>query len=199
MRLEWMEDRRLVKRAAAGDGEAANRLVSQHYTDVVRFLLHLTGHINEAEELAQETFVKAWQRLATFEGRASLRTWLHRIAYREFALRRNIPDFVEMPEDHMDERQCFVGPLVEAMAMERAIAALPDSLRITFLICQVQEMSVKEAAEILGVPAGTVLSRLFTARERLRRQLAMRDIVSAAEQTEHRFREIEGPQQNAMS
>ncbi len=199
MHLDRIEERRLVKRAIAGDREAAERLVARHYPSVIRFLLHLTGHINEAEELAQETFVQAWQRLSTFEGRASFRTWLHRIAYRKFAERRHLPDFLELDEDQDDGRRCFVEPLVEAMAIERAIAALPDPIRIAFLICQVQGMSVKDAAEILSIPVGTVLSRLHSARERLRRNLAMRDIVSATPNSGQSFTPTEGPQKHEMS
>jgi len=184
MRWGWNEEKGLVRKAIGGDSESAEKLVSRHYPSIVRFLLHLTGHLNEAEELAQDTFVRAWPKLDTFEGRSSFRTWLHRIAFREFAARRGLPDFIELPEGHGDTKQNFVGPLVEALAMERAIASLPESLRITFVLCHVQELSAKEAAEILSVPVGTVLSRLHSARERLRRQLEMREIVAVASELE---------------
>lgn len=199
MTLEWIVERGLVKKALAGDRDAAERLVVAHYPGVIRFLLHLTGHINEAEELAQETFLKAWSKLGSFEGRSSLRTWLHSIAYREFASRRRLPSHTELDEDTHDERQNFLAPLVDAIAIENAIAALPDQLRITFIVCHVEKMSAKEAAQVLSVPIGTVLSRLHTARERLRRHLVMNDIVTAVPATEPNQNEFEGPQKHEMS
>jgi RNA polymerase sigma-70 factor (ECF subfamily) len=199
MHREWFVERRLVKKAVAGDREAAERLVSLHYASIVRFLLHLTGHINEAEELAQETFVKAWPKLGDFEGRSSLRTWLHRIAYREFAARRRLPEVAALPDDRCDERQNFLSPLVDALAVEHAIATLPDQLRITFILCHVENMSVREAAKVLTVPVGTVLSRLHTARERLRRQLAMGEIAVAISDMDATPREHEGLKTHEMS
>jgi len=198
IRTRW-EERRLAKQALTGNRDAAEKLVARHYASVSRFLLHLTGDIHEAEELAQDTFVGAWQSLATFEGKSSLRTWLHRIAFRKYVSRRNSPESHALQEEHVDVRQDFVGPLIEALAMEQAIATLPEQLRVTFLICQMQELTAREAAEILGVPEGTVLSRMHTARERLRRQLAMREIVVAIPSREREVRGLEGPQQHEMS
>jgi len=200
MALNWNADRKLVKRILAGDKAAGEQLCLAHYPGVLRFLLYLTGHPNEAEELAQDTFVRAWQRLNTFEGRSTFKTWLHQVAYREFAARRKLPDAHELDDDLPDDRPSFVSDIVEALAIERAIATLPEQLRVTFLICHVQEMSVKEASEILEVPVGTVLSRLSTARARLRRQLTIRDVVIFAGTCEDTLREApEGPHKYEMS
>jgi len=176
----WTGDQRLVKRALSGDKAAGELLVSRHYPGVVLFLLHLTGRRDEAEELAQDVFIKAWQHLHTFAGRASLRTWLRQIAYREFASRRSLTNAVELEEGVHDSRSDFVGRVLDALAIERAISNLPELLRVTFVICHIQEMSVREASTILGIPQGTVLSRLASAREHLKRQLVMRDISTAA-------------------
>jgi RNA polymerase sigma-70 factor (ECF subfamily) len=178
MTAKWIADKRLVKRALAGDRSAGEKLVASHYPGVLHFLLHLTGHPNEAEELTQETFVRAWSKLPGFEGRSSFKTWLYQIAYREYAARRSLPETVELDDDLPDDRRDFAGMIVEALAIESAISRLPEVLRITFLICHVQEMSFHEAAVILCVPEGTVFSRLHSAREHLRRQLAMRSIAS---------------------
>jgi len=180
----WTTDRRLVRRALAGDKAAGELLVANHYPGVVLFLLHLSGHPNEAEDLAQEAFVKAWQHLHTFAGRASFRTWLRQIAYREYASRRFLTNSVELEEDVKDDRADFVARIVDALAIERAISNLPELLRVTFVICHIQEMSVRDASTILGIPQGTVLSRLASAREHLKRQLVMRDIATVASSRE---------------
>jgi RNA polymerase sigma-70 factor (ECF subfamily) len=196
----WSIDRRLVRRTLAGDKAAGEQLVTAHYPAVLRFLVHLTGKPVEAEELTQDTFVRAWQKLDTFQGASTFKTWLHRIAYREYANRRKLPDVVELDEELFEARKDFSSNIVEALAIERAIANLPEHLRSTFLICHVQEMSIAEAAEILNIPAGTVMSRLSIARERLRRQLTIQDVaVFAASREEDHNTNFEGPQSYEMS
>ena len=83
----------LLARLRQGDPEAGQQLVRDYYPGVYRYLLYLTRRADAAEDLAQETFLQAWRRLETFEGRAPLRLWLHRIAHREFlqALRSQRP------------------------------------------------------------------------------------------------------------
>src|SRR5262249_10318749 len=78
------DDQRLVNNLRAGHPEACAELVRGHYQAVYRFLVHLTRDVHWAEDLTQETFAAAWERLATFQGRATLATWLHRIAYTKF-------------------------------------------------------------------------------------------------------------------
>src|SRR5437867_3681292 len=75
---------RLIQQLRQGDLEAGYRFVRDYYPDVYRYLLYLTGRAEMAEDLTQETFLQAWRGLPAFEGRASLRVWLHSIARREF-------------------------------------------------------------------------------------------------------------------
>src|SRR5438034_2873312 len=77
-------DARLLRQLRQGDAEAGHQFVREYYPGVYRYLLYLTGRPEAAEDLAQETFLQVWRRLETFEGRAPLRLWLHRIAHREF-------------------------------------------------------------------------------------------------------------------
>lgn len=171
MRLHWAVDERRVQKARAGDRQAASRLVDDHYPGLVRFLLHLTGRLDEAEEIAQETFVRAWQRLDTYAARSSFRTWIHRIAYREFlAYRERTPNTAPLNEASLAGGD-FAAGLLDALSIERAVLTLPIDLRLAFLLFHVQGLSAREAAEVLGVPRGTVLSRTFAARERLARLL----------------------------
>jgi DNA-directed RNA polymerase specialized sigma24 family protein len=74
----------MVEQIRCGDAEAGQRFIRDYYPDVYHYLLYLTGSRDAVEDLAQETFVRAWRGISAFEGRAPLRLWLHRIARREF-------------------------------------------------------------------------------------------------------------------
>src|SRR5687767_9392631 len=79
-----MGDRGTVRRILSGDRAAGERLVTDEYPRIYRLLRHLTGAVEVAEDLTQQTFLKAWQALASYRSEASLATWLHRIAYHEY-------------------------------------------------------------------------------------------------------------------
>ena len=169
-----------MQQALAGDRAAAEHLVAEHYPRVFRFLAHLTGSRSDAEELTQETFFKAWRSLGQFSGRSAFCTWLLSIAYREAMAYRDSHETVLLTQDTRDYSQDFVQPLISAVIVERAVEGLPDDLRATYLLHVEQGLSVLETAQILEIPKGTVLSRLANCRERLNRQLAMREIVVSA-------------------
>ena len=78
------DEQRLLSRLRAGRPEACAELVREHYQAVYRLLVHLTRDVHQAEDLTQETFAAAWQNVVRFQGRSSLATWLHRIAYTKF-------------------------------------------------------------------------------------------------------------------
>jgi RNA polymerase sigma-70 factor (ECF subfamily) len=88
--LSASKDLLLLERLRCGDVDAGHRLVRDHYPAIYRYLVHLTGCRDVAADLTQETFLQAWRHLDAFEGRSTLRSWLYRIAHREFlqALRR---------------------------------------------------------------------------------------------------------------
>ncbi len=167
-----VRDDALVKRILGGDRTAGEQFVTEHYPRIYRLLRHLTGRVEDAEDLTQQTFVKAWQALGTFKGESSLATWLHRIAYHEYThylrSRRDhapLDDAADVPDDHAARE-------LEAVLVRRALAQLSSEHRETFLLYHVQGLSVPEVAAVLDVPAGTVKSRLFTARQRLREMLS---------------------------
>lgn len=167
-----MREEGLVKRILGGDKAAGERLVSEHYARVYRWLRHLTGNVDVAEELTQQTFVKAWQSLGGLREEATLSVWLHRIAYHQYThwLRdRKVDSPLEETSavSHDRTRQS-----IDAIMLERALARLSCDHRETFLLYHVQGLSVPEVAAILEVPDGTVKSRLFVARQRLRELLA---------------------------
>jgi RNA polymerase sigma-70 factor (ECF subfamily) len=161
----------LVRQILDGDAAAGERWVADHYPRICRLLRHLTGSVDTAEDLAQQAFLKAWQALATFKGESSVATWLHRIAYREYThwLRaRREHTSLEDAADVADER---AADALESVLVRQALVELSPEHRETFLLYNVQGLSVPEVAAVLDVPAGTVKSRLFTARQRLREML----------------------------
>ena len=155
-----------IEAARRGDPEAVRALVRTHYPGVLRFLTTLCDNAADAEDLAQESFVRALRGLRGFRAESGLRTWLHRIAYREFVRsRRRHHSTLELPE-------AVPSPLFEpgsllALDLERALRCLAPDSRAAFVLCEVQGLTMREAAEVMGVPPGTAKSRLHTARTRL--------------------------------
>lgn len=168
---DWIRD---VK---SGDREACARLVREHHAQVYRLLLHLTHDVHLAEDLTQETFAALWRQIDGFEGRASLGTWLHRIAYNKFVdacrgaernatLRKRIERQLREPEG--------LSPMDGLLADERsrqlyrAVARLEASDRDLIVLHYFQDMSYREMAEVLDEPSGTVKWRTSRALGRLR-------------------------------
>jgi len=160
-----------VKQILQGDQRAGERLIRQHYPRIYRLLRYLTGNVEIAQDLTQQTFVKAWLALETYKGEARLATWLHRIAYHEYThwLRSRRED---TPLEAVAElADLGLAHELDGILLARALGQLSPELRDTFLLYYVQELSVPEVALVLNLPPGTVKSRLFTARQRLRELL----------------------------
>ncbi len=173
----------------AGDEEAFSRLVEAYAPRLYRLLLKMLRHPQEAEDALQETFVKAYRALPEFDGRSRLSTWLYRIAMNEalMVLRRKEIETISV-EAPLDDPDHSAGPyelvdwcclpedeLLTAEArevLEEAVRRLPASLRMVFLLRDVEGLSTREVAEALDLSEGAVKVRLSRARERLRRLLA---------------------------
>lgn len=165
-----------LEQLRTGDAEAGRRFVTEHYPSVHRYLLALTGQPELAEDLTQETFLQGWQHLNTFRGRASLRTWLHRIARREFlqALRGRKDQIA------LDETREMAAPggtaWTAAIELRGVIDRLPLPEREVVLLHYLEGCSTAEIARIVDAPVGTVCYRLGRARERLRQELGEDDL-----------------------
>ena len=175
-----MHDSALVKRILNGDRASGERLVTVHYPRIFRFLRCLTGSADTAQDLTQQTFAQAWQALSSYRGAASLATWLHKIGYHEYthwlrAQHDNLP--LESAAEIEDLREVHG---LDSILISRALAFLPADQKETFLLYYMQEFSVKEVAAMLDLPAGTVKSRLFTARQRMRELLQASEAPLAA-------------------
>ena len=170
--MRHWKDKWLVQRILSGDKAAGEQFVIEHYEAIFRFLRNLTGSKEDAEDLTQQTFLRAWEALPSFRGDSSLSTWLHSIAYREYThwLRSRhefvpLDEIVDMPDEQANQN-------LEAVLLRWAIYRLDPEHREVFVLYYVQGFSVSEIAKIIGVPAGTVKSRLFFARQKLRELLS---------------------------
>ncbi len=170
--LQRWRERRLLRRIRGGDREAAGQLVDAYYEALYRWLLHLCRDREWAADLTQETFVQVWEGLEGFRGDATVKTWIHRIAYHTYlrAERGSRPAMVPL-HDALNERTPTEAALT-GHAVEAALAELPEKQRQVVALHYLQGLRVAEVAEVLDIPAGTVLSRLHNARIRLRQLLS---------------------------
>jgi RNA polymerase sigma-70 factor (ECF subfamily) len=142
---------------------------------VYRFLLHLTRDVHAAEDLTQETFAAAWQKLATFEARAAIGTWLHRIAYTKFVDARRAEGRAAVLRESLHEPPVSsADPLETMMADEEAqrlyqlLYSLDISERTVLVLHYLQGLSYREMAAVLDEASGTVKWRTSEALNRLR-------------------------------
>ncbi len=178
---QWRE-RLLVKRIRSGDRQAAEQFVDEHYQNVYRWLLHLCRHREHAADLTQETFVQVWDGLDGFRGQASLRTWIHRIAYHTYLRTQRNPTPEPQPLSAVPDiaGQDIVQVALTRHLVHEALARLPEKQRGVVVLHYLHGFTAAEVAEVLQIPTGTVLSRLHTSRARLRQLLS--DESSSSEQ-----------------
>jgi RNA polymerase sigma-70 factor (ECF subfamily) len=158
--------RQNLKDIREGRREAWEAVISQNYELIYRFLAYLTSDVSLAEDLTQETFISAWAGIDRFKGRASLATWLHRIAYNKFIdsrrnLERRTASISGLGKQDRDVPQTL-NPLHRLMADEHsrllyeAIRGLQSSEYIVIVLHYIQGLSFREMAKVLDVPVGTV-------------------------------------------
>lgn len=174
----------------AGDRAAFARLVERYSPKIYRLALKILNDPQDAEDILQETFIKALRALPTFEGRSSLSTWLYRIAVNEalMLVRKRKPNFVSIDMEREDAEGdvepveivdwCCLpeGDLMSAESrtfLDLAIQRLTPALRAVFILRDVEGLSVRETAEALGLTEVAVKTRLLRARLKLREELSV--------------------------
>jgi len=173
-------ERRIFSDLREGRREAYEAVIDAHYGSVYRFLLYLTGESSLAEDLTQEVFASAWAAIDRYQGRASIRTWLHRIAYnahvdahRRRGRREALAATVDRPSS-----EAVVDPVAQASvaediaSMRQALAELDTDDRAVLVLHYVEGLSYREMAQVLEQPTGTVKWLTSRALRRLRSQMA---------------------------
>ena len=190
--VAFASEAELVEGLQAGDSTAYRRFVDSNSANVYNLALKLLGDEQEAEDVLQETFLSAFRAIDRFEGRSKLSTWLYRITYNaslmhlrkrermttfsldrpfgdeetaEESSARHLVDWSTVPDDQLLTAEA-------RQEMDRAIAGLPESLRATFVLRDIQGLSGAETAKILGITVQAVKNRLHRARLKLRSRLA---------------------------
>jgi RNA polymerase sigma-70 factor, ECF subfamily len=162
-------DPRVISAARAGDARAFESLVRRYQADVYRFVLHLIRDPQAAEDITQESFVRAFRFLRRYRGDSRFTTWLFSIARncvvdetRRWGRRHRVADRVGR------ERDAFMSPdQTLAVEVREALATLPQELLEPVVLIDVFSLSYRETAEMLSVAEGTIKSRVHRAREQL--------------------------------
>jgi RNA polymerase sigma-70 factor (ECF subfamily) len=180
-------DQQLVERVQAGDKAAFDLLVRKYQHRVLKLVSRFVSDAAEAEDVAQEAFLKAYRALASFRGDSAFYTWLYRIAINTaknalVSNRRRPVDFdldLQDPEQYDRHARLKEGDTPEGVLLteeirnvvERAMEQLPEDLRTAIILRELEGLSYEEIAEAMDCPVGTVRSRIFRAREAIDRKL----------------------------
>jgi RNA polymerase sigma-70 factor (ECF subfamily) len=181
---DFLRDRELVRRVLAGEAALFEVLVHRHSQRVYRAARAVLGDDDEAADVTQETFVRAYRKIGQFAGRAKFSTWLTKIAIYEARARRRKRHRTAIPRESVDSGKRSRSEADTAPDPERAVLArevralleaaiddLPDVYRPVFVMRQVEEMSTAETAEVLNLTRDVVKTRLHRARALLREKL----------------------------
>ena len=172
----------LIERCRRNDAEAFGKIVDAYQNRLFGFVRRMVKDAEEASDIAQETFVRAYQGIHRFDGRSSIRTWLFRIAYNlcidrarkagrmpnEASLETSFEEDerIEVPDSRWDPQRMILGDELRAV-LERGIGTMSEKLKSVLMLHDQQDLPYEEIAKILNVPIGTVKSRLFLARAHL--------------------------------
>ena len=182
-----MDEKQLIKNAAAGDAAAFEALVERYQKQVYNLALRMVNNESDAEDLAQEAFIRAWRGLGSFQFTSQFSTWLYRLTsnicidFLRAQKRRKVVSLTmlrdeedsqwDLPDsDPLPEQQMIAAQ--EREALSRAFAALDPEFRQVLTLRIVNGCSYQQIGQILGVAEGTVKSRLSRAREQLRKKMA---------------------------
>jgi RNA polymerase sigma-70 factor, ECF subfamily len=186
--VEQTDELALVDRSRAGDASAFNELVERYERKIYRLAKHITQNDEDAEDVLQESFMKAYTHLDSFQGDSKFYTWLVRIAVNEalMKLRKRKSDRTVSLDEPQDTGEDLVAREIavwdddpekkysrEELAdiLDKAVQSLKPSFRTVFVLRDIEELSTEDTAETLGISIPAVKSRLLRARLQLRERL----------------------------
>lgn len=160
-------ERQWVARCRVGDESALGHLIARHRTRLVRTAANLLRDKHEAEDVAQEAFLKGFREIAKLRDDRAFSGYLYRICVRLCMdrLRLKRAEIAELDAVQLDDGHTIENRVV----IQKLLASLPYELRATLVLREVEQLSYEEVADAMNVPVGTVRSRLHTARERFRK------------------------------
>lgn len=170
------EDQNVVERIRAGDREAYALLVRKHQARIRGYCLWTMGNAAEADDAAQEIFIKAYRGLGSFRGTAGFSTWLHRIAVNHCRdlLRKRVRERTEswdaLREEKGEAAEALIvrqEPVLRRRQLQEALDRLPEQYRTVLILREAEGMSYEEIAEFLGCSLDAVKARLRRARSEL--------------------------------
>jgi len=178
-------DQTIVQSLMAGEHRAYEAVVDMLYESVYRFAYRLCGDSATAADITQETFLAIWENVGSFKGQSRFKTWVFGIAYRQFLrvcekqkAESRVLDRLRDPGS--SGSQAFPWRMDKSLWIRDAVDGLPDVYRHVVLLVHVHELSYREASQVLGVPLGTVKSRMNTAYIMLRSRLEDADELASS-------------------
>lgn len=188
--VEDMDDHQLLAATLTGDEAAFQELTRRYRNQITNYVYRMLDDYDRAVDLAQETFVRVWVNAERYQATYSFSTYIYRIAHnlaiselRQRKRRRTIPlptffsdkDSEEMEVEIEDRKQILADDAIigdeRRRAVAKAIASLPEKYRAALVLCDLEEKSYEEISEVLGLPVGTVKSRINRARNLLKEKL----------------------------
>lgn len=171
------DERMLTEQAASGDANAFRTLFEQNFKRVFALCLRLSADKPAAEELTQDVFVKAWEKLPFFRSESKFSTWLHSIAVNEFLMRKRAEKrFYERflsTDSYSDYEIGHTASTAEKLDLEDAMKKLPEQARIVFVLHDVEGYKHHEISELISIEVGTSKAHLHRARKMLRTSLSL--------------------------
>ena len=195
---EWEDEAELLRQVADGDPKASREMVDRYLAPITRFAARLLGDAAEAEDVAQEAFLRLWRQARRWEPRAKLSTWLYRVAHnlcidrlRSRQIRAGAPP-PESPEGPPD-----ASTLLEnrdtAEAVTQALRELPERQRAAMVLTHYEGLRNYEAAEVMDVTVDALESLLARARRQLKKRLLSARAGGAGDRDHRQEREVRGP------
>lgn len=170
----------LAQAATKGNMMAFEELYNRHHRRVYSLCLRMLQNAHEAEDLTQEVFIQLYRKIGSFRGDSAFTTWLHRMTVNQVLMhfRKRTVKFEKTTEEGETPVQVVIGtenqakmPIVDKIALDSAIAQLPDGYRNVFILHDVEGYEHEEVARILGCSVGTSKSQLHKARLKMRKLL----------------------------
>ena len=171
------QDAQLLARVLEGDHEAFGEIMRNHEDRVFSVCLRIMGNRDHALDATQETFLTAFRKASQFQGNSALGTWIYRIAVNTCydQLRRQKRRRADPMPDHLDPTDHKAEEAIDSAGLrpeiQSALARIPDDFRSAVILSDIEGLGLPEVAEILGIPVGTVKSRVFRGRRLLAQQL----------------------------